>query len=676
MGRSDTNNTNRIVENTLEFVAQRGWQASGNGFFRDLVEYLGQALDVAYVFVDRIVSEKKDTVESIALYAHGEIQENIEYGLAGTPCENVIGRSLCCYPDRIQELFPKDELLVEMAAQSYAGIPLWAGDGRPLGLIAVLDVEPFGDPQLVKTLLQIVSTRASAELERGILDAELKASQQRFRDFAAASSDWFWEMDEDTRLTWISSGYEKVTGLQPEQYYGKKREEYGAPDPPDKNWLDHVEILNRHLPYKDYVFQRATPDGRVRWLRTAGVPVFDTDGNFQGYRGIGTDITDTVEAREQVEHEQQRFQDAVEVMSDGVALFDRDDCLIFCNKKFREFHPELSRALVPGVNFEALLRDHIDHGRIVEAIGHEDKYFQERVERHRNPAEPMLVERTDGRWLLVRDRQLADGCTLLVHTDLTEIKQHEEALRESEAKLSQAQKMQAVGQLTGGVAHDFNNLLAVIMGNAELLEMELGQGDKRVVAIHNATKRGASLVQHLLAFSRKQRLLPKRFDPGRLVSEMSELLGGALGETIEVELLVEPDLWTASADPGQLENAVLNLVFNARDAMPDGGKLTIACANASLADGSGFADPLARPGDYVVVTVRDTGCGIPKDVLRHVFEPFFTTKEVGEGSGLGLSMVYGFIHQSGGHIAVDSEVGRGTAVALYLPRATDRGTST
>ncbi len=239
----------------------------------------------------------------------------------------------------------------------------------------------------------------------------------------------------------------------------------------------------------------------------------------------------------------------------------------------------------------------------------------------------------------------------------------------AEGQLRQAQKMEAVGQLTGGVAHDFNNLLAVIQGNAQLLAHKEGSDASLTDAILRATARGAELTRRLLAFSRHQPLRPQVIDLGALVSGMSQLLTRTLGATIEIKIAAAPDLWTASADPGQVENAVLNLALNARDAMPEGGKLTIECQNARLDETGAARKQEAAAGDYVVLAVSDTGWGMSAEVLEHVFEPFFTTKEVGQGSGLGLSMIYGFAQQSGGHVTIYSEEGQGTTVKLYLARA-------
>jgi signal transduction histidine kinase len=245
-------------------------------------------------------------------------------------------------------------------------------------------------------------------------------------------------------------------------------------------------------------------------------------------------------------------------------------------------------------------------------------------------------------------------------------------LREREEALRQAQKMEVVGQLTGGVAHDFNNLLQVVVGNLEILQRNLPEEAGRLRrAAENAmsgARRATTLTQRLLAFSRRQPLDPRPLDPNKLIADMSDLFHRTLGEAISVETVFAAGLWRVEADANQLESALLNLAVNARDAMPDGGKLTIETANARIDEGYAATHVEVSPGQYVVICVSDTGVGMDKATLSRVFEPFFTTKEPGKGTGLGLSMVYGFVKQSGGHVKIYSEPGIGTTVKIYLPR--------
>jgi PAS domain S-box-containing protein len=242
----------------------------------------------------------------------------------------------------------------------------------------------------------------------------------------------------------------------------------------------------------------------------------------------------------------------------------------------------------------------------------------------------------------------------------------------SEERLREAQRMEAIGQLTGGVAHDFNNLLQVIRGNLELLEgavaAEQKAGQRLGNALH-AVDRAAQLTSQLLAFARRQPLAPQVVNLSRLVGDMADLLRRTLGEAIEVETVVAEGLWNTVADPAQVESALLNLALNARDAMPEGGRLTIEIANASLDEAYVQGLPDVRSGQYVMMAVSDNGHGMSETVKVRVFEPFFTTKSEGKGTGLGLSMVYGFVRQSNGHVQIYSEVGQGTTVKIYLPRS-------
>ncbi|HEV7658671.1 MAG TPA: response regulator [Allosphingosinicella sp.] len=245
--------------------------------------------------------------------------------------------------------------------------------------------------------------------------------------------------------------------------------------------------------------------------------------------------------------------------------------------------------------------------------------------------------------------------------------------REAEAQIRQMQKMESIGQLTGGIAHDFNNMLAIVTGSLDMAKRRLtGQEHPKVVAcIDNAAegaRRAAVLTARLLAFSRQQPLEPQALDANKLVAGMSELLRRTIGEHIHVETVLGGGLWPTFADPAQLENALINLAVNARDAMAGGGKLTIETANTHLDDLYAQQNAEVRPGRYVMISVSDTGTGMAPDVIERAFDPFFTTKKVGEGTGLGLSQVFGYVRQSGGHVKIYSEPRQGTAIKLYLPR--------
>ncbi|QOY94842.1 response regulator [Massilia sp. UMI-21] len=252
------------------------------------------------------------------------------------------------------------------------------------------------------------------------------------------------------------------------------------------------------------------------------------------------------------------------------------------------------------------------------------------------------------------------------------IKDRTAELEKTHAQLRQSQKLEAIGQLTGGVAHDFNNVLQVIAGNLQLLQMSLAgnpEAQRRLEAAAFAADRGAKLSSQLLAFARRHPLQPVATNIGRVLRGMDELLRRALGESVQIETVVAGGLWTTLADPHQLENVILNLAINARDAMQGDGRLTLELNNAMLDDEYVLHEPEVAPGQYVMLAISDTGCGMPPEVIARAFEPFFTTKREGEGTGLGLSMAYGFVKQSNGHIRIYSEVGSGTTIKIYLPRS-------
>ncbi len=279
----------------------------------------------------------------------------------------------------------------------------------------------------------------------------------------------------------------------------------------------------------------------------------------------------------------------------------------------------------------------------------------------------------DGGYRWISWTAVPDGDTIMaVGRDVTAEKEQAEALRHAEERLRQSQKMEAVGQLTGGLAHDFNNLLAGISGSLEMLGTRVRQGrtgelDRYVVAAQGAAKRAAALTHRLLAFSRRQTLDPRPTDVNRLVHDMADLIRRTVGPAITLEVVGTVGLWTALVDPNQLENALLNLAINARDAMPEGGRLTVETGNRWM-DEHGARERDLAPGQYLSVCVSDTGTGMPADVIARAFDPFFTTKPLGQGTGLGLSMIYGFARQSGGQVRIYSEVGLGTMVCVYLPR--------
>jgi PAS domain S-box-containing protein len=379
--------------------------------------------------------------------------------------------------------------------------------------------------------------------------------------------------------------------------------------------------------------------------------------------GIIHDLTERHQAERALRESAARLETLVNTAVDGVILIDAAANVLMLNPACEHLFG-YAAAEVIGHNVKMLMppqyRD--EHDRYI------DNFRRTGERKIIGIGREVVGQRKDGSTfpmdLSVGEAE-QDGESIfvgIVH-DLTERKRTSE-------QLVQAQKMETVGQLSGGIAHDFNNLLTVIVGNAEFLSEQLGPRpdlQRLADAIAQAGDRGAELTQRLLAFGRRQTLRPTEINCNNLLGSFRQLLRRTMREDIEIRMMLDDQLWTAVADPAQLESAVLNLALNAQDAMPDGGCLSVATANVPLDHRYHDLHPEVPPGHYVMVAMTDDGQGMPKDVLDRVFEPFFTTKEVGKGSGLGLSMVYGFVKQSNGHVAIYSEPGLGTTVRIYLP---------
>ena len=417
---------------------------------------------------------------------------------------------------------------------------------------------------------------------------------------------------------------------------------------------------------------RVRKDGTRFWAHVVIDPIRDGDGKLVGYAKITRDLSERRRAEQQLRESQEQFRLLVQGVTDyALYMLDLDGRVSSWNAGAERIKG-YSRDEIVGQHFS---RFYTDEER---EAGVPDKGLQEAAAKGRWETEGWRVRKDGSRfWAhVVIDAIRNDAGEHIgfakITRDVTERKNAERELEQARAALFQAQKMEAVGQLTGGVAHDFNNLLTVIIGGLDILARSQPTDTVRFhralqMARHGA-ERAVSLTSRLLAFSRKQALEPTPTDLNALVRDTAELLHRTLGEQIELESVLSPRIWTVEVDQNHLESAILNLAVNARDAMPAGGKLTIETQNTFLDETYTARDAEVRPGQYVMIAVSDTGSGMSKTTLARVFEPFFTTKELGRGTGLGLSMVYGFVKQSGGHITIYSEEGQGTTVKLYFPR--------
>ncbi|MFH0342015.1 MAG: chemotaxis protein CheB [Chromatiales bacterium] len=402
------------------------------------------------------------------------------------------------------------------------------------------------------------------------------------------------------------------------------------------------------------------------WYIQRVLPYRTHEDRIEGVVVIYTEITELKRGEEALRDSEERFRTLAETVPDIIFTHRPDGFSDYTNPRFYEL-TGLPPGAADGFGWTQSLHPEDwarDRSRWRQALAAEQPY----------ELKYRLQSAAGGyRWHLTRGRPIRDASGQInkwfgVSSDIDDLVHAQEAL-------AQAQKMEAVGQLTGGIAHDFNNLLTVIGGNLQLLEARLQDdpaGQTLRDAAARAAERGAERVHGLLAFARRQVLQPQAVNLNEIVAGMMPVLRQTLGEPIEIALAPGADLWAALADPGQVEAALLNLALNARDAMPEGGRLVLKTANVTLGQDATVPEAEVTPGDYVLLWLSDTGEGMSEETKKHAFEPFFTTKTTGRGSGLGLSMVYGFARQSGGHVKVYSERGQGTTVKLYLPRAQDK----
>ena len=580
------------------------------------------------------------------------------------------------------------DLAVSHGLRACWSTPILSPEGEVLGTFAMYYGEPRKPAAADLDTVSVITRSAGLMISRKRAETRLKASEERLRLAVDNAEIGFWDVDVINDVLIWPARTKAMFGISPtvavsmvDFYDGLHPEDrdvtsaaYAAATDPGKQVLYDVE-------YRTV----GKEDGVIRWVAAKGRGVFDETGRCLRVIGTAIEITDRkrTEAalRELNEHLELQvadrtaavrlFQDIVASATAPICAFDQEFRLIAFNAAHsNDFFRIYGYRVKVGDVFPDLFEP--EQGRTIKgfmarALAGEAFTVTEEF------GDPDLVKPY---WEIAYSplRDEAGDVFGAFHyaLDISDRLRAQAELEEAREALRQSQKMEAVGQLTGGIAHDFNNMLAVVIGSLDLLNRRIGGGDSRakryIDAAADGAKRAALLTQRLLAFSRQQPLKPEPVNVNRLVVGMSDLLHHSLGGEIRLETVLAGGAWRISADPNQLENVILNLAINARDAMSGGGRLTIETQNTHL-DERYVAPHLGVPaGQYVLIAVTDTGAGMPEDVMAKAFDPFFTTKEVGKGTGLGLSQVYGFVKQSGGHVKIYSESGQGTTVKVYLPR--------
>ena len=531
--------------------------------------------------------------------------------------------------------------------------------GRIYGLsaasfvLAVLLVDNVGLQAKLARLLGVVRREAASE-------RRLRTEREGlFSAVVESSNDAIITKLLDGTITGWNRAAERLFGFTAAEAIGKSINII-VPPGRQSDVRSIIERTSRGEPVEPFETSRVHKDGRTLDVSLSISPIRSASGKIIGISKTARDVTESKRTEDALSQEIEERRRIFNSSNDLILVTDTAGNFIQVSPSVTVILGYQPSDMIGHSAVEFIHPDDLEHTRREMRAARRGQSKRNFETRYVNKEGKAVALNWTGTWSEPVRRHFFIG------RDLTE-------KQAAEAQLRHAQKMDAVGQLTGGVAHDFNNILTVITGTIGILE-EAVAGDPQLAAvaklIDEAAERGANLTRHLLAFARKQPLQPLEVDVNALVLEAAKLLHPTLGEHIEITPLLAEDAWTALADPNQLATAVLNLAINARDAMPNGGKLALETNNVFLDENYADMQSEVTPGNYVMIAVSDTGTGIPAALLERVFEPFFTTKEVGRGTGLGLSMVFGFVKQSGGHVKIYSEEGHGTSVKIYLPRAT------
>ncbi|MBN2321605.1 MAG: PAS domain S-box protein [Acidobacteria bacterium] len=497
--------------------------------------------------------------------------------------------------------------------------------------------------------------------ERKQAEISLRESEERFRLIAETVDEIFWIYDAEKEVaTYLSPAFDRIWGYPREKIIDNPDRFLDRIHPDDlKNLEDANKLIKNGQPFA-YRYRVIQPDGSVRHIWNRGYPIADTSGRTKRYVGVGQDVTEWKEAEEALIESKEYYNRIINCIGDPLFVKNHEHRFVLVNDALCAFSGMRREELLGNYLFDtmpeslaAYLRKHEE-----EVLNTGNENISEDILRDSGGSDCVVMTKKS----LLTDK---DGQKQIVGV-IRDITEH----KNLETQLLQAQKMEAIGILAGGVAHDFNNLLNVINGYSELLLEDMENNNpfrEDVEQIHQAGQRAANLTSQLLAFSRKQILQAENLDLNTVISQMSTMLRRLIREDIEFVFVAHPDLKPIHADPAQIQQIVMNLAVNARDAMPTGGKLTIETANVDFDDNYIHKHPVAKPGKYAMMAISDTGIGMEEETKSHLFEPFYTTKERGKGTGLGLATVYGIVKQSNGFIWVYSEPGKGTTFKIYFP---------
>jgi PAS domain S-box-containing protein len=664
------------LEDALSSAALAVSQSEEEALYRQLARYLTTILGVDGAFIATYDPKLPTQLNMLAFFLDGRIRENFSYSQAGTPCETVIKHGLRVYSARLQELFPDDLDFKKLRFDSYAGHRLMDVAGRPIGLVAVVSRRPLERPIFVESVLKIFAVRINAELERATAAHALRTSEASYREIFEASDDAIFVADWDTgAIVDVNPRACEIYGYARAELLAARIGDFGSGAAPyDKAaaslWIERA----RRDGSVDFEWQRRNRDGSLHWdevrLKAASI------GGQRRILALTREITAVKMREQELRQSEDRLRATLTAALDCIVVMDHAGRIIEFNPAAESCfgHP---RETLLGRSFTELLiparlRESHERGIARYLGGGPAPYLGRRVE--------IMALRADGAEfpveLAMSVAQGAEGPILIGYLrDISERKAAEERREQLESRLRQAQKMEAIGQLTGGIAHDFNNLLTSIMGYVTLASERVTAGEDRRLAgyldqAHRSCERARDLVRQMLVFSRGGQGSPRTLQLDLFVHEVLATVRASLPSSMTVEFdSTGPSAACVHVDPLQAEQLLLNLCLNARDAMPDSGRLAVAVQTVHVGglDCTGCGDHVDGP--YVELSVTDTGHGIAPEVMKRMFDPFYSTKEPGKGTGMGLAIVHGIVHEHGGHVVVESRVGAGSRFRILWPAA-------
>jgi PAS domain S-box-containing protein len=661
-----------VLEITRKVSATIGAQ-----FFQAIAKHLTRLLEADCVLIGELTDQRTEAVRTLGAYMDGH-SVSFQYELAGSVSAALARGKPCQCRSGAQTRYPSDQLLPRVGAQAVLGLPLFDPGGRPIGLIMALYRQAVPDLGPAREVLQFFSARAAAELNRKREEDELRERDQRHRAFIAKSADAMWRIEFERPIDTRASEAEQLAALyrygyvaecndamarllgleRAEQAIGLRLEDVAPRSEPGIRESVLLAIQQRYKCTTVEITRRFAA-GKRHLLRSQWGIV--ENGKLERIWGTSRDITELKISAQSLNASERRMSDLLETMKLAVLIEDPEGALTYSNRHFRRM-TGWRAADIRGKRWVDVMVPAEERARLREL------FELARV----NPETPVHFEGTlaganaqawQFEWdrTSLRDREGRIAAWANIGRDVTRHK----AL---EAQLHQAQKLAMIGKVAGGLAHDFNNLLTVVLGYSSRLLEDLGQLDPSSYTaldeIRKAAEHGAEITNRLLAVSRRQILRPEVLNLNTQLTDGRNMLQTLVGHHVRLRINLDASAGPVRIDPHCFQQVLLNLASNARDAMPSGGTLTIATSTETVT-GESEAPP---PGEYVVVTVSDTGTGMTEEAKDHMFEPFFTTKPAGKATGLGLSTVYGTIRQSGGSIFANTERGKGTTFRIYLPR--------